>query len=114
LYGAWHVVFNYITVASNFEDLLEQHVQHENNGVDLVNRTEAKKNFLRKGEGTARFGMKRLHLKKRSSQLPQKASISTTKFTNSPDTQNETLSPILSGGENLSINHHKPSLFVKV
>jgi len=83
----------------------------------LVNRTEAKKNFLRKGEGTARFGMKRLHLKKRSSQLPQKASISvdtTTKFTNSPDTLNENLSPVLSGGENFPTNHDKPSLFVKV
>jgi len=83
----------------------------------LPNRTtDAKKNFLRKGEGIARFGMKRLHLKKRSSQIPQKVNISVcTKLTNLPGTQNKIVSETLpSGTENFPNDHDEPLLFSKV
>ncbi|XP_065891295.1 centromere protein J-like isoform X2 [Dysidea avara] len=106
--------------ASNFDDLLDRHVQHEDiNSVDLTNRaTQPKKNFLRKGEGIARFGMKRLHLKKSSSQFPQKTTINSvvvdTKLTSSPDTQSEAVSePLPPGAEGLSTDHDKASLFSK-
>ena len=63
--------------------------------------------------------MKRLHLKKSSSQFPQKTTINSvvvdTKLTSSPDTQSEAVSePLPPGAEGLSTDHDKASLFSKV